>query len=132
MKKTNTKRATWVSRNPWPKICYVSARSSCASAKTSEGRVKNIREKKFKWVHVYGITTIIICVANDVAQLSDACTLYACWADAINMENMDLALSTTSLMSPACVASNSLNNRTCGNLACRRFLLATLPNAIIY
>ena len=28
--------------------------------------------KKFKWVHVYGITTIIISVANDVAQLSDA------------------------------------------------------------
>ena len=68
--------------------------------------------KKFKWVHVYGITTIIICMANDVAQLSDACALYACWADAINMENMDLALSNTSLMSPACVASNSLNNRT--------------------
>ena len=62
-------------------------------------------------VHVYSITTIIICVANDVAQLSDACALL-CWADAIKKENMDPALSNTSLMSPACMASNSLKNRT--------------------
>ena len=51
-------------------------------------------------------------MANDVAQLSDACALYACWVDAINMENMDPALSNTFLMNPACLASNSLKNRT--------------------
>ena len=63
-------------------------------------------------MHVYGITTIIISVANDVAQLSDAYALYARWADTINMENMDPTLSNTSLMSSACLASNSLKNRT--------------------
>ena len=49
-----------------------------------------------------------------VAQLPDACTLYACWADVINIENMDSVLSNTdnSLMRSACLALNSPGNWT--------------------